>query len=140
MTQDGPDTEPGVVARRNADRLLDARCRPPFLIFTNSRIAVVPAAGGTPRSVTDAIRRAARHRSTGRRPGILFAGLEGINSRLYRINPRRASLAADAGDRRAVGGFSFSRDFSTVAYIGGDAKTFPEVYVARACDDGTAAS
>jgi dipeptidyl aminopeptidase/acylaminoacyl peptidase len=63
--------------------------------------------------------------------GILFGALEKISSRLYRLDLASGTVAAlTPASGAAVGGFSFSRDFSTAAFTSSDAKTFPEVYIA----------
>ena len=97
-------------------------------MFRNSRIAVVPAAGGAVKSLTDAF---------DEQPGIIdwtpegivFSGLEGISSRVYRISSAGAITPLTPASGQTFGGLSFARDYSKVAYTLGDAKSFPEVYV-----------
>lgn len=129
VTKDGPDSGP--VWSPDGTRIaFSTSTQPPFLSFKNSRIAVVPSAGGPVRSVTD---------SFDEQPGIidwaptgiLFSGLEGISSRLFRTSESGAVSPVTPASGQSIGGFSFSRDFSSVAYTAGDAKSFPEVYVAR---------
>jgi dipeptidyl aminopeptidase/acylaminoacyl peptidase len=100
--------------------------------YTNNRIAIVPAAGGAVRSVSD---------SFDEQPGIidwapsgiLFSGLERTSSRVYRLDPATGQFTPlYPASGAAAGSFSFSRDFSTVAFTMGDAKGYPEIYVAPA--------
>lgn len=134
VTKPGPDTGP-VWSPDGTQIAFSTSMQAPFLSFKNTRIAVVPAAGGTPRSVSDAF---------DEQPGIidwapsgiLFAGLEGVSSRVYQLSAAGTISALNASIGQSLGGVSFSRDFSTVACTLGDAKTFPEVFVARTSNFG----
>jgi dipeptidyl aminopeptidase/acylaminoacyl peptidase len=127
VTKDGPDNNPHW-SPDGSQIAFTTSLKPPFLMFNNSRIAVVPAGGGTPKSLTD---------SFDEQPGllewspkgILFSALEGISTRLYRVSPEGQIAAQTRASGAAVGGFSFSRDWSTMAYVSGDAKSYPELYV-----------
>jgi Tol biopolymer transport system component len=129
VTTDGPDSGP-VWSPDGTQIAFGSAMANPSFFYTNNRIAIVPAAGGTPKSVSDAF---------DEQPGIidwspagiLFSGLERASSRLYRLDTgtgRITPLTPASG--ASVGGISFSRDFSTMAYTSGDAKAFPEVFVA----------
>ena len=138
VTAEGPDSGP--VWSPDGTRIAfgSAMSNPAFF-YTNNRIAIVPAAGGAIRSVSDAF---------DEQPGIvdwapagiLFSGLERASSRLYRLDPDKASFTAlTPASGASAGGYSFSRDFSTVAFVSGDAKMFPEVYTATSATLATAA-
>jgi dipeptidyl aminopeptidase/acylaminoacyl peptidase len=129
VTQDGPDTRPVWSPDGQQIAFGSAMANPSFY-YSNGKIAVIPAAGGPIRVVG-----AAFDEQPGiidwSPSGILFSGLEKISSRLYRLDPvsgRFTPLTPASG--AAPGGFSFSRDYSTVAFTSADAKNFPEVYVA----------
>jgi dipeptidyl aminopeptidase/acylaminoacyl peptidase len=129
VTADGPDSGP-VWSPDGSTVAFQSAMSNPWFFYSNNRIAVVPAAGGTVKSISDAFdeQPSVIDWSPG---GILFAGLERTSSRLYRLDPasgRVTPLSAASG--ASVGGFSFSDDFSTVAFTSTDAKNFPEVYVA----------
>jgi dipeptidyl aminopeptidase/acylaminoacyl peptidase len=96
-------------------------------MFKNSRISVVPASGGTPKSLTDPFDEQASILDWAP-SGILFSGLEGISTRLYRIHPDGRIEPQTPANRATIGGISFSRDFSTAAFVAGDAARFFEVY------------
>ena len=138
VTTEGPDSGP--VWSPDGTRIAfgSAMSNPAFF-YTNNRIAIVPAAGGAIRSVSDAF---------DEQPGIVdwapsgifFSGLERASSRLYRLDPDTASFTPlTPASGASAGGYSFSRDFSTVAYVSGDAKMFPEVYTALSSTLATAA-
>ena len=101
--------------------------KPPFLMFLNNRIAVVPATGGSIRTLNDSFDESA---------GIIDWAPSGIyfsGSREHQFPPlsavaRRQGHTGDRGLGRERGGFSFSRDFSRMAFTSGDAKSFPEVF------------
>ena len=103
----------------------------PFFYYTNTAIAIVPAAGGTPREHQHGVR---RESVTGR--------VDAVWPFLHRASrtPGRISTASirathavsrHAPAERWIGsGFSLTRDGRTTAFIASDATTFPEVYVA----------
>lgn len=100
-----------------------------FFFYANNKIAVVPANGGKPRVLTDAfdenpglVRWAPE--------GLYFSALHGMSSSLYRLNPATLAIARIAMPASDVATqFSFSRDFSRVAYRGAAANEYPEIYV-----------
>ena len=89
--------------RRTANRLVfligDG---PDHLLPCNSRLAIVPAEGGTPRSITD---------SFDEQPGfvewnadgIYFTGLQKTASHLFRVDPATAKITRVSGPRRFDG-------------------------------------
>ena len=129
VTKDGPDSGP-VWSPDGKQIAFSTLTQAPFLSFKNSRIAVVPSAGGPVRSVTDSFDEQPGMVDWGP-TGIVFAGLQGISSRLLRVSESGAVSPLISATGQSIGGISFSRDFATVAYTMGDAKSFPEVYVAR---------
>jgi dipeptidyl aminopeptidase/acylaminoacyl peptidase len=130
VAQEGPDTSPVWSPDGTQIAFQSAMANPAFY-YTNSRIAVVPAAGGQVKPLSTTF---------DEQPGvidwapngILFSGLERSSSRLYRLDPATGQYAKlTTADGATMGGFSFSRDFSTVAFVRADAKTYPELYIAQ---------
>ena len=127
VSKDGPDSNPEW-SPDGTKIAFSTSLQAPYLMFRNSRIAVVPAAGGAVKSLTDTF---------DEQPGIIewtpegivFSGLEGISSRIYRISNAGAIAPLTPASGQTFGGLSFARDYSKVAYTLGDAKSFPEVYV-----------
>jgi dipeptidyl aminopeptidase/acylaminoacyl peptidase len=129
VTQDGPDTRP-VWSPDGTQIAFGSAMASPSFYYTNTKIAVIPSAGGAIKILSETF---------DEQPGIidwapsgiLFTGLEKISSRLYRLDPVSGKFTAlTPASGASAGGFSFNRDFSTVAFSSGDAKAFPEIFVA----------
>jgi dipeptidyl aminopeptidase/acylaminoacyl peptidase len=129
VTQEGPDTNP----RWSPDGrqiAFQSAMASSWFFYSNHRIAIVAASSGAVRSVSDRF---------DEQPGllewtpagILFSGLERTISRLYRLNPTTTEFDAitPKGDVNLTG-FSFTQDFSSVAFISSNAQSFPEIWVA----------
>ncbi len=131
VTQDGPDTNPKWSPDGSRIAFESAMANQWFF-YSNSRIAVVPAGGGAPKSISD--RFDEQPSIVAWTPtGIIFSGLEKTSSRLFGLNPTTAEVTpVIPATGASIGSYSFSRDFSTVAFVSSDAKSFPEVYIAPA--------
>ena len=127
VTKTGPDSNP-VWSPDGKQIAFQTSMKPPFLMFLNSKIAIVPAGGGEIKTVSDALDESPGL-LTWAPDGIYISALEGISTRLYRIATDGRITPVTPASGATVGGFSFSRDFSRVAYTMGDAKSFPELYV-----------
>jgi dipeptidyl aminopeptidase/acylaminoacyl peptidase len=91
---------------------------------------VIPATGGAIRTLSDRF---------DEQPGLIawspagiyFSGLERTASRLFRLDPRSGEFSGITSPTAGTpSGFSFSRDFSSVAYVTSSAQQFPEVALA----------
>jgi dipeptidyl aminopeptidase/acylaminoacyl peptidase len=83
---------------------------------SNSRLAVVSAEGGTPRSITDSF-----DEQPGlvdwKADGVYFTGLQKTASHLFRVDPATAKITRLTGpDDLMAGGFSLSRDGRRAAF------------------------
>ena len=99
---------------------------------SNSRIAVVPADGGEPRSVTD---------SFDENPGLLawragsiwFSGGQKTAAHLFRVDPATRRITRVSGpDQGIYGGFSLTRDASMMAFSVSAPDALPEIAVTDA--------
>lgn len=100
-----------------------------FFFYANSYIAVIPAAGGTPRVLTESF-----DESPGlldwSPDGIYFSALQKTSAHLFRLNPATGAVeqvSSPAGFGSSQ--FSFTTDFKQVAFIGAGANDYPEVYL-----------
>jgi dipeptidyl aminopeptidase/acylaminoacyl peptidase len=127
VARDGPDSGP-VWSPDGSQIAFSTNQSTPYRSFSNSRIAIVPARGGDPKIVTEAIDEQPGLLDWGPE-GLYVSALEGFSSRLYLVstdgNVTRVALPAEA----TIGNFSFNRDFSRRAFVMGAAKSVPEVYI-----------
>src|SRR5260370_38096165 len=82
---------------------------------SNSRLAIVPAEGGTPRSITDSF-----DENPGlvewKSDGIYFTGLQKRASHLFRVDPATGKIARVSGpDDLLPGSFSLTKDGTRMA-------------------------
>jgi dipeptidyl aminopeptidase/acylaminoacyl peptidase len=99
-----------------------------YFFYSNSRIAVVPSGGGAPRVLTlgfdeipDLLRWAPE--------GIYFSALQKTNSYLFLLDTQSSSVKRfDMPGAEAATQFSFSKDFTHVAFQGGGMNRYPEFY------------
>ena len=96
---------------------------------SNSRLAIVPVDGGTPRSITDAF---------DEQPGIVewnaggvyFSALQKTASHLFRVDPATSKLTrVTAPDNLLAGGFSFTKDGQQIAFTTASPTSLGEVFI-----------
>ncbi len=96
--------------------------------YTNRKIAVVPADGGTPHVLT-----AKFDEDPGllkwSPDGIYFSALQKTASGLFLLDPKGGTIKAiETPGSTLVGAFSFSKDFKHAAYRGSGANQYAEIY------------
>jgi dipeptidyl aminopeptidase/acylaminoacyl peptidase len=96
---------------------------------SNARIAVVPATGGNPRSVTDEFDESPL--LTDWKPdGIYFVGSQKTASHLFRVDPVTAkNTRITSPDSLMAADFSFTRDGRTMAYTSASPTSLSEVFL-----------
>lgn len=144
VTMEGPDTNP--TWSPDGSRLaFQTTMADPWFYYANSMIAVVPAEGGEARPLTKQFDEDASIVAWGK-PGIFFSAASRAWSYLYSLNPETQEVRRHApADAWNTSGFTFSSDYSRVAFVGSDPRTYPEVYVApvgtmapqKVSDEGT---
>lgn len=128
VTQPGPDSRPAW-SPDGRQIAFQSAMQNEWFYYSNNRIAIVPAAGGAIRSLSD--RFDEQPSIIDWAPaGIFFTGLEKTSSRIYRLDPATGQFTALNAAGFTAGSFSFSRDFSSVAFVSSDAKNFPEIHAA----------
>jgi dipeptidyl aminopeptidase/acylaminoacyl peptidase len=117
---DGKEIAYNTTARNNRDEVF---------YYTNGQIAVVPAAGGARRVLTDQFDETPSLLGWGAQ-GIYFTALQKTYQHLFRINPATKAIARLSEPYHFVfSQFSFSADFKHASFIGADASRYAEVYV-----------
>src|SRR6266496_1482157 len=96
---------------------------------SNSRLAVVPIDGGTPRSITDAF-----DENPGliewKSDGIYFTGLQKTASHLFRVDPATGKITRiSKPDELMAGSISLSRAGDRLAFVAGSPISTNEVFV-----------
>lgn len=101
-----------------------------FYYYTNRKIAVVASSGGATTVLTDAFDEdPSLLRWTPE--GIYFEALHGMSSSLYRLDAKTKAVAqVEMPGSTIAGQFSFTKDFSKVAYRGAGANEYAEIYTA----------
>jgi dipeptidyl aminopeptidase/acylaminoacyl peptidase len=99
-----------------------------YFFYTNMKIAVVDAEGGTPRVLTDAFDEDPGLIGWGQ-DGIYFAAEQKTYAHLFRLNPdTKAVEKLSAPDHLAVFSFSFSKDYRQVAFRAALENEYPEIF------------
>jgi len=128
VSQPGPDNNP----RWSPDgkQLVFSSAMGQKLFFhANSRLAVVAASGGTPRSITERF-----DEQPGlvawTSDGIYFSGLQKTAGHLFRVDPSGTAVARVSGpDDLMAGGFSLTRDGQRMAFSASSPTTLNEIFV-----------
>jgi len=131
VSQPGPDTGPRWSPDGKQIVFLSAMNRNPFFA-TNTRLAVVAAEGGTPRSITDSF-----DESPGliewRSDGIYFSAMQKIATHLFRLDPATNKIIRISEPDNLMAGFvTISRDGQKIAFTASSPTSLSEVYVTDA--------
>jgi dipeptidyl aminopeptidase/acylaminoacyl peptidase len=96
---------------------------------SNSRLAIVSAEGGTPRSISDNFDE--NPSLVEWKPdGVYFAGLQKTSSHLFRVDPASGQIARITGpDKLMAGSFSLTRDGSRMAFVAASPTSMNELFV-----------
>ena len=95
----------------------------------NARLAIVPADGGAPRSLTDAFDEIPSVVDW-TPAGIYFSALQKTAGHLFRLDPASGAIArVSGGDDLMGGGFTVTRDGRRVAFTAGSPASLPELFV-----------
>ena len=102
-----------------------------FFYYTNAKIAVVPAEGGTPQILTEAFDEDPGLVGWGP-DGIYFAAEQKTYSHLFRLNPATKAIEKlSAPDHLSSFSFSFSQDYKVAAYRAALENQYAEIYSSK---------
>jgi len=129
VTQAGPDSRP-VWSPDGQQIAFGTSMANPFNYFTNSHIAVIPAAGGVIRDLTKTFDESIGP-SAWKKDGIYFTASQRTWAYLFRLDPATQKTTKLApGTEWIVSSVTFTSDVATIAFMGTGPKQFPEVFVA----------
>jgi dipeptidyl aminopeptidase/acylaminoacyl peptidase len=99
-----------------------------YYYYTDARIAVVPSEGGTPQVLTESFDESPELLRWAPQ-GIYFGALQKTAASLFVLDPATKAVKAIAMPGTTIAdAFSFSKDFTRVAYVGSGVNQFAEVY------------
>lgn len=128
VDQPGPDNNP-VFSPDGKQIVFSSAMGQKIFFASNSRLAIVGVAGGTPKSITDGF-----DENPGlvewSRNGIYFTGLQKTASHLFRVDPVSAKITrVSQPDNLMAGGFSVNRSADRIAFTVSSPTSVGEVYV-----------
>ncbi len=128
VSQPGPDNGPQWSPDGRQIVFTSAMGRERFFAH-NPRLAVVPATGGTPRSISDGFDEVPSVVEW-TADGIYFSALQRTASHLFRLNPSSGAFTRiSAPDDLMGGSFTLSSDGRRVAFTAGSPRSLPELFV-----------
>lgn len=127
VAQPGPDSNPRF-SPDGAQLVFSSAMGNTKFFASNSRLAIVPVAGGTPRSITDGF-----DENPGlidwKKDGVYFSGLQKTASHLFRVAPATGKIMRLSGpDNLMAGSFSLTSDSRQVAFVANSPTSLNEVY------------
>ena len=106
----------------------------PAFFHCNRRLAVVPAGGGTPRSLTEAFDEHA-FLLDWKPDGIYFWGFQKTSAHLFRVHPDNHKVTRLTGPHNLQAlGFSLTHDGRQLAFTAGSPSSLSEVFVSEVND------
>ncbi len=130
VTQPGPDDDPHWSPDGRQIVFSTAMGNPKYF-HANSRLALIPATGGTPRSVTDLYDESPSFVEWNA-DGLYFSGAEKTALHLYKLDPASGKITrVSSPDGLIAGSFSFSSDGKQLAFTSPSSATLAELYVTQ---------
>ena len=128
VSQPGPDNSPRWSPDGKQIVFSSAMGNPKYF-HANTKLAVIPAEGGTPRTITDAFDEQPGLNEW-RADGIYFTGLQKTSSHLFRVDPTTAKITRlTRPDNSMIGKVNFSQDGKVMAFAAPSATSLNEIYI-----------
>ncbi len=128
VDQPGPDNGPRWSPDGTSLVFSSAMGNPRFF-HANARLAVVPVAGGTPRSITDAFDEQPNLLDWNA-SGVYFGASQHTAVHLFRVDPVSGRVArVSQPDAAMLAGATFTKDGRTIGFVAYSPTTLSEVYV-----------
>lgn len=127
VDQDGPDASPRYSPEGGQIAFVTAMGDVNSFYYKNGTVAAIPARGGAIAPILSGFDEDPRLVAW-TRTGIFLAANQKTEGALMRLDPATRRAARVALDQPVAGGFSFSDDGMSVAFVGSSADRYPEVY------------
>ncbi|MFN7945469.1 MAG: S9 family peptidase [Blastocatellia bacterium] len=128
VTQPGPDSNPRWSPDGKQIVFTSAMGNPKYF-HSNSKLAVISAEGGAPRSLTDSFDEQP-NLIDWQADGIYFSGLQKTASHLFRADPATAKVTRLSGPDNLMGGsFTLTRDGKRAAFTAPSPVSLSEVFI-----------
>ena len=130
VTGPGPDANPQWSPDGSRIAFYTGMGRTDHHYYTNGAIAVVSSKGGAVSQIKTTFDELPLLLAWGP-SGLYFWSIQGVGVHLYTMDPATGAVTRHApGPEWMAAGYSFSRDFSTVAFLGSTPTSYGEVYIA----------
>jgi dipeptidyl aminopeptidase/acylaminoacyl peptidase len=128
VSQPGPDTGPDFSPDGKSIVFSSAMANPKFF-YANSRLAVVPVTGGTPRSITDNFDEEPNFVEW-TADGVYFSAAQKTTSHLFRVDPATGTISrVSQPDNVILGSVTLTKDGRTMAFTAPSPTSLNEVFV-----------
>ena len=128
VSQPGPDGNPDFSPDGKSIVFTSAMGNPKFF-YSNSRLAIVPVGGGTPKSITDTFDEDPNFIAW-KMDGIYFSAAQKTAAHLFRVDPAAGAITrVSQPDDLILGSLTFTKDGRTVAFTAPSPTSLSEVFV-----------
>jgi len=128
VSQRGPDNNPSFSPDGKSIVFSSAMGNPKFF-YSNSRLAVVPSSGGTPKSITDSFDEQPNFVEWNA-DGIYFSAAQKTRAHLFRVDPASGAITRiSKPDDLILGGVTLTTDGRTMAFTAPSPTSLNEVFV-----------